>query len=114
VKAPSYNETGFITTTPPSSTVLIPDNVAAKTGEVFCHSECGIPMYHVGSDGQEHDLNVVRKRGNVRILMAVPNIVLCQWIQVYFNTCYLRLKELRKPMIFAKIVKILLTLKFVL
>jgi len=50
-----YRETGVIVTTPPSSTVTIPDHVTARTGEVFCHSECSIPMQHVGSDGQEHE-----------------------------------------------------------
>jgi hypothetical protein len=50
-----YRETGVIVTTPPSSTVTIPDHVTARTGEVFCHSECSIPMQRVGSDGQEHE-----------------------------------------------------------
>ncbi|MCD6151606.1 MAG: transposase, partial [Deltaproteobacteria bacterium] len=50
-----FNETRVIATTPPSSTVSIPDYVNTKTGEVFCHGECSTPMHHVGSDGQEHE-----------------------------------------------------------
>jgi len=63
VKAPSYNETGFITTTPPSSTVLIPDNVAAKTGEVFAIVNVVFPCTHVGSDGQEHEFKCGAETG---------------------------------------------------
>ena len=48
-----FKETGVIVTTPPSSLVNPPVNVAPKTGEVFCHCECTIPMRHVGSEGQE-------------------------------------------------------------
>jgi len=48
-----FNETGVIVTTPPSSRVNPPVNVTPKTGEVFCHDECSIPMQHVGSEGQE-------------------------------------------------------------
>jgi hypothetical protein len=50
-----FNETGVMVTTPPSSKVLTPENVTAGTGKVFCHSECAIPMRHVGGDGQEHE-----------------------------------------------------------
>jgi len=70
VKAPSYNETGFITTTPPSSTVLIPDNVAAKTGEVFAVVNVVFPCTMSAAMAKNMNLNVVRKRGNVCILMT--------------------------------------------
>ena len=48
-----FKETSVIVTTPPSSLVNPPVNVAPKTGEVFCHCECTIPMRHVGSEKQE-------------------------------------------------------------
>ena len=48
-----FEETGVIVTTPPSILVNPPVNVAPKTGEVFCHDECTIPMQHVGSEGQK-------------------------------------------------------------
>ena len=48
-----FEETGLIVTTPPSSKVNAPENVNAETGEVFCHSDCTIPMQHIGSEGQE-------------------------------------------------------------
>ena len=48
-----FDETGVIVATPPSSIVNAPEDVDTDTGEVFCHSECTIPMQHIGSEDQE-------------------------------------------------------------
>ena len=50
-----FEDTGVIVTTPPSSIVKPPENVTAKTEEVFCHDECLTPMQYLGSDKQEHE-----------------------------------------------------------
>lgn len=50
-----FEKTNVIVTTPPSSNVLLPENVDRETGKVFCHENCSIPMKHLGVDGQEHE-----------------------------------------------------------
>ncbi len=50
-----FEETGVIVTTPPSSTVSLPENTDANTGAVFCNAECSFPMHHVGIEDQKHE-----------------------------------------------------------
>ncbi len=50
-----FDKTKVVVTTPPSSKVLLPDNVDAETGKVFCHENCLIPMKHLGVNEQEHE-----------------------------------------------------------
>jgi hypothetical protein len=50
-----FDETGVIVTTPPSSKVLLPQNVNGETGAVFCNDSCTIAMRHVGFENQTHE-----------------------------------------------------------
>jgi len=50
-----FEETGVIVTTPPSSTVSLPEYTDANTGAVFCNDECSFPMLHVGIEDQKHE-----------------------------------------------------------
>jgi hypothetical protein len=43
-----FQETGVIVTTPPSSTVSVPEHVDPDSGSVYCNAECSIPMVHLG------------------------------------------------------------------
>ena len=50
-----FDKTKVVVTTPPSSNVLLPDNVDSETGKVFCHENCLIPMKHLGVNEQKHE-----------------------------------------------------------
>ena len=50
-----FEETKVIVTTPPSAKVLVPEHVDSKTGNVFCHESCSVPMRHLGADKQIHE-----------------------------------------------------------
>jgi hypothetical protein len=50
-----FEETKVIVTTPPSSKVKLPEHVNSKTGEVFCHDTCTVPMKHLGVESQTHE-----------------------------------------------------------
>jgi hypothetical protein len=50
-----FDKTKVVVTTPPSSKVLLPDNVDSETGKVFCHENCLIPMKHLGVNEQVHE-----------------------------------------------------------
>ena len=50
-----FAETGVIVTTPPSSKVQLPKHVDIESGTVYCHTECTVPILHVGTENQVHE-----------------------------------------------------------
>jgi hypothetical protein len=50
-----FQETGVIVTTPPSSTVSVPEHVDPDSGSVYCNAECSIPMVHLGVAKETHE-----------------------------------------------------------
>lgn len=50
-----YDATGVIVTTPPSAKTILPPNVDADSGAVFCNNACEIPMLRVGFEDQTHE-----------------------------------------------------------
>ena len=50
-----FNNTGTIVTTPPSKTVLLPENVNDNSGTVFGNDFCNIAMQHIGCENQIHE-----------------------------------------------------------
>jgi hypothetical protein len=50
-----FAETGVTVTTPPSSKVVLPKHVDADSGAVYCHTQCTVPMVHVGIENHNHE-----------------------------------------------------------
>jgi len=50
-----FQETGVTVTTPPLSTVSLPQHTHKETGAVFCNESCSIPMQHIGVTEQFHE-----------------------------------------------------------
>ncbi len=72
-----FNETGVISTTPPSSTVPIPGHVTAKTGKVFAMVSVLFPCTISVAMARIMSLNVRLSQGKIHILIDVPNIARC-------------------------------------
>ncbi len=58
-----FQNTGVIVSTPPSSTVKLPEHVAPDTGAVFINAECTIPMAHIGFADQMHEYKCAAQTG---------------------------------------------------
>lgn len=50
-----FQKTGVIVTTPPSSTVSVPEHVDPDSGSVYCNAECSIPMVHLSVAEEIHE-----------------------------------------------------------
>jgi len=50
-----FQKTGVTVTTPPLSTVSLPQHTHNETGAVFCNESCSIPMQHLGVTEQIHE-----------------------------------------------------------
>ena len=61
-----FEKTEVILTTPPSAKVLLPAYTDGKTGAVFCHDRCSLPMLHVGIESQEHEYKCGAAAGECR------------------------------------------------
>jgi len=50
-----FLETGVRVVTPPSSKVRLPEHVDIRTGSIFCHGACVVPMRHMGVEDGCHE-----------------------------------------------------------
>ncbi len=58
-----YQNTGVLVSTPPSSTVKLPEHVNSETGAVFIDEECATPMVHIGFSEQMHEYKCAAQDG---------------------------------------------------
>jgi hypothetical protein len=58
-----YQKTGVLVSTPPSSTVKLPEHVNSETGAVFIDDECTIPMARIGYADQLHEYKCATQDG---------------------------------------------------
>ena len=58
-----FQNTGVLVSTPPSSTVKLPEHINAETGAVFIDDDCIIPMAHIGFSDQIHEYKCAAKNG---------------------------------------------------
>ena len=69
-----FQETGVRVVTPPSSKVRLPEHVDTRTGSIFCHGGCEVPMRHMGvEDGCPAAPSMCRKLRTSARIANVPS-----------------------------------------
>ncbi len=67
-----FHETGVTVTTPPLSTVSLPQYTHNETGTVFCNESCSIPMQHLGVKEQVHEYKCSADAGECTFSQSCP------------------------------------------
>jgi len=67
-----FRETGVTVTTPPLSTVSLPQYTHHETGAVFCNEFCSISMQHVGVTEQVHEYKCDADTGECPFSQSCP------------------------------------------
>ena len=78
-------KTGVTVVASPSVNVKSPENVDSKTGKVFCHNECEIPMQHIGNEGLQIEYKCNSEPGQCQYSESCPQFRSVQMDQGMFQ-----------------------------
>ena len=67
-----FLETGVRVVTPPSSKVRLPEHVAPRTGSIFCHGGCSVPMRSMGVEDGYHEYKCDATTGECNYASPCP------------------------------------------